>query len=297
MCVVWVFVLGGGLGWGWCGCRRAGEVAMELVWVFAPVTVSEIRDLQQLWFPCTMTSRRYGTRKPQLLPVTVGRNRNWFQSRYTGTDTGLCHGVSVTVFRNRAWCMSWFIGTVLDASHGFSKPPLGPVTVSANRCVVRQEFLLTIRVYPDDNPPKNERAWLQGCIKMNQEQRGLGPRPHDSKHTAGGRKPTTSTSRTAERCLFRRRGNQGARTSVRSCGRSCGTGSWMCGGPWLPPSRPSSCFSRQRAWPQRSWRCSVGPASTPPCRSSIHTGFCDGNGTKASCSANRTSATRRRRPP
>ena len=96
VCVVWVFVLGGGLGWGGCGCCRAGEVAMELVWVFAPVTVSEIRDLHQLWFPCTMTSRSYGTRKPSVLQVTVGRNRNWSPvavhgNRYWFESRCFCH--------------------------------------------------------------------------------------------------------------------------------------------------------------------------------------------------------------
>ena len=70
--------------------------------------------------------------------------------------------------------------------------------------------MLTIRVYPGENPPKTDRSWLRECIKMNQEKDGLGKLPRDSKHTAGGRKPTMATGRTVERTLIRRRGNQGA---------------------------------------------------------------------------------------
>jgi hypothetical protein len=70
--------------------------------------------------------------------------------------------------------------------------------------------LLTIRRYPNDDPPKTDRSWLRQCIKIAEVRNDLGTIPCGSKHTAGGRTPTMAVGRTAGRTLFRRRGNQGA---------------------------------------------------------------------------------------
>jgi hypothetical protein len=58
-----------GLGWNWCGC---GGGRMELAWVFAPVTILDIRDLPHLRVPCNVTGTCYGTRKPSVLQVMLG---------------------------------------------------------------------------------------------------------------------------------------------------------------------------------------------------------------------------------
>ncbi len=70
--------------------------------------------------------------------------------------------------------------------------------------------MLTIRRYPNDDPPKTDRSWLRQCIMIAEVRNDLGTIPCGSKHTAGGRKPTMAVGRTAGRTLFRRRGNQGA---------------------------------------------------------------------------------------
>jgi hypothetical protein len=72
-----------------------------------------------------------------------------------------------------------------------------------------QDFLLTIREYKNDDPPKKDRMWLRSCIAIGQEKTDLGKSLAATSHSFGGRRPSMAVSRTADRNLLRRRKSQG----------------------------------------------------------------------------------------
>jgi hypothetical protein len=69
----------------------------------------------------------------------------------------------------------------------------------------RQDFLLTFRKYPKDQPPKAERTWLKHCMVVHKEGETL----QGQRHAKGGVKTSSAESRTPAAHLMRRRKSQG----------------------------------------------------------------------------------------